>query len=188
MAIETLTHHLRANWGWVVLRGFAAILFGLLAFARPGMTLAVLTLFWGAYALVDGVSTLVAAFRVRPEGGPFWQLLVVGAAGVIAGVLTFFWPGMTAIALLTFIAVWAVVAGAFQVLAAIRVRKEIVGEWRLILAGLVSVLFGIVLLARPGLGALAVIWWIAGFAVAFGVLLVLLGFRLRSLPVAPAAA
>ena len=135
----TMLELLRRNWGWVVLRGVAAVLFGLLAFALPGITLAVLVLIWGAYAIVDGVLALIAAYRVR-DRRPFWSLLIVGLLGIVAGVVTFLWPVMTALLLLMFIAAWAVVMGIFQIIAAIRLRKVIQNEWLLALSGVLSVL------------------------------------------------
>jgi uncharacterized membrane protein HdeD (DUF308 family) len=153
--------------------------FGLLAFAWPAVTLAILVLLWGAYALADGVLALIAAFRVRDRGKPFWALLIVGMLGMVAGLLTFFWPGMTALVLLAFIAAWALVMGVFQIVAAIRLRKVIEGEWLLALSGLLSVFFGALMLLNPGVGALAVIWIIASYAVVFGVLLIALGLRLK---------
>ena len=175
----TMLEHLRRNWGWVVLRGVAAVLFGLLAFALPGITLAVLVLIWGAYAIADGVLALIAAYRVRDQGRPFWSLLIVGLLGLAAGVVTFLWPVMTALLLLMFIAAWAVVMGIFQIIAAIRLRKVIQNEWLLGLSGLLSVLFGLLMFLQPGAGALAVIWIIAAYALIFGVLLIWLGFRLK---------
>jgi uncharacterized membrane protein HdeD (DUF308 family) len=175
----TLLAYLGRNWGWVVLRGVAAVLFGVLAFAWPGITLAALVIIWGAYALADGVLALIAAYRVRDQGKPFWSLLIVGLLGIAAGIVTFIWPGMTALVLLMFIAAWAVVMGIFQIIAAIRLRKEIRGEWLLRLSGVLSVLFGIVMFVQPGAGALAVIWAIGSFAIVFGVLLIWLGFKLK---------
>jgi len=175
----TMLEHLGRNWGWIVLRGVAAILFGILAFVLPGITLAVLVIVWGAYALADGILALVAAYRVRDQGKPFWSLVIVGLLGIAAGIVTFIWPGMTALVLLLFIAAWAVVMGIFQIIAAIRLRKEIQNEWLLGLSGVLSVLFGIIMFAQPGAGALAVIWVIAAYAIVFGVLLVWLGLRLK---------
>jgi uncharacterized membrane protein HdeD (DUF308 family) len=175
----TMLEHLSRNWGWVVLRGVAAVLFGVLAFAMPGITLALLVIAWGAYALADGVLALIAAYRVRDQGKPFWSLAIVGLLGIAAGIVTFVWPGMTALLLLTFIAAWAVVMGIFQIIAAIRLRKEIQNEWLLGLSGVLSVLFGIIMFVQPGAGALAVIWVIAAYAIVFGVLLIWLGLRLK---------
>jgi uncharacterized membrane protein HdeD (DUF308 family) len=175
----TMLEHLSRNWGWVVLRGVAAVLFGVLAFVLPGITLAVLVIVWGAYALADGILALIAAYRVRDQGKPFWSLVIVGLLGIAAGIVTFIWPGMTALLLLMFIAAWALVMGIFQIIAAIRLRKEIQNEWLLGLSGALSVLFGIIMFVQPGAGALAVIWVIAAYAIVFGVLLIWLGLRLK---------
>ena len=178
MQIEML-EHLGRNWGWILLRGVVAVVFGILAFAWPGITLAVLVIAWGAYAFADGVLALIAAWQVRDRGKPFWSLLIVGLLGIAAGVVTFLWPAMTALTLLMFIAAWAVVMGIFQVVAAVRLRKEIEGEWLLGLSGVLSVIFGIIMFAQPGVGALAVIWLIGSYAIIFGILLISLGVRLK---------
>lgn len=174
----SLLHALAQNWWLEVLRGVAAIIFGILAFAWPGITLLTLVLFWGAYALIDGVLAIVAAIK----GGapmPRWWLAIVGIAGLVAGGLTFLMPGLTALVLLTFIAVWAIILGIMEIYGAIKLRKEIEGEWFLILNGAMSVLFGILLLWRPMSGALAVIWIIGAYAIILGVIYVIFGLKLR---------
>jgi len=181
MSIDSMLAHLRSSWGWVVLRGVVAIVFGVLAFTRPGITLASLVLVWGAYAIADGVLALTSGFRIRDGGRPMWQLLLIGVLGIAAGLLTFVWPGMTALLLLSFIACWALVTGVFQIAAAIRFRRVIPNEWMLILSGLLSVVFGVLMLARPGAGALAVVWLIGGYATLYGVLMLAVGFRLRGI-------
>jgi len=180
MAVGMLLDHLARNWGWIVLRGFAAILLGVLAFAWPGLTLAALVLVWGIYALSDGVLALVAAFRIKDAGKPMWPMIVVGLIGIGAGIATLMWPGMTALILLACIAVWAVAIGIFQIVASIRLRAVIANEWLMGFSGLLSIAFGLLMLARPGAGALAVISIIAGYAIVFGLALVMLGFRLKS--------
>jgi len=175
----TMLEHLSRNWGWVVLRGVAAVLFGVLAFVLPGITLAVLVIVFGAYALADGILALIAAYRIRDQGKPFWALVIVGLLGIAAGIVTFIWTAMTALLLLLFIAAWAIVMGIFQIIAAIRLRKEIQNEWLLGLSGVLSVLFGIIMFVQPGAGALALIWVIAAYAIVFGVLLIWLGLRLK---------
>jgi len=145
---------LSRTWWLLLLRGLAAIAFGTLTWFRPGISLAALVLLFGVYALADGV-------------------LGVGVLALLA-------PGITALALLFYIAIWAIAAGVLEIVAAIRLRKEIEGEWLLLLGGLVSVAFGLILMARPAAGALAVLWLIAGFAVVFGALLVILAFRVRT--------
>jgi len=168
------------NWWIVVLRGVLAVLFGIMCFAWPGITLASLVILYGAYALVDGVFALVSAFLGRPRAESWWALLIEGLAGIAVGIMTFAWPGITALVLLFLIAAWAIVTGVFEIVEAIRLRREIQGEWLLALSGLLSVLFGVALVVRPGAGALAVIWLIGAYSIAFGVLFIALGFRLRS--------
>lgn len=166
-------------WWLVVLRGVFAILFGVLAFIWPGITIGALVILFGAYALVDGVSSVITAIMHRQENDRWWVVLLEGIAGIVFGVLTFLWPAITAVVLLVFIAVWAILTGILEVVAAIRLRKEIEGEWALGLAGVLSLIFGIIMLLRPGAGALALIWVIGSYAILFGVLLIYLGFRLR---------
>jgi uncharacterized membrane protein HdeD (DUF308 family) len=175
-------HVLVQNWWALALRGLFAIIFGLLSLVWPGLSLAALVLLFGAYALVDGIFALIAAVR-RAEAHMRWaQFAWEGVFGVAAGVVTFFWPGMTALLLLYFIAAWAVLTGIFKIAAAIRLRKEITDEWALGLNGVASIIFGIVLIVFPGAGALALIWLIGGFALLFGVLLLALALRLRRHP------
>jgi uncharacterized membrane protein HdeD (DUF308 family) len=171
---------LTRNWGWVALRGVAALVFGLLTLWNPAMSLAVLILFFGAYALVDGVFAVIAAIANR-HGEPHWiALLIGGLAGIVIGVCTFLAPGVTATVLLLFIAAWAIVTGIAQIVAAIRLRRLIRGEWMLGLAGVLSVVFGLLLISRPAAGALAVVLWIGAYAVVLGVVLIALAFRLRA--------
>lgn len=173
---------LAENWWLLLLRGIAAIVFGILAFFWPGITLLTLVFLWGAYALVDGVIALWAAISGRVPSmtpGPRWWLGIVGLAGIAAGIMTFAWPGMTTFILLMFIAAWAIVTGVMEIWGAVRLRKEIEGEWLLILSGLLSVAFGIILFAQPGTGALALVWFIGWFAVLFGAVNIALAFRLR---------
>jgi uncharacterized membrane protein HdeD (DUF308 family) len=170
---------LARHWWVIALRGLAAVLFGVLAFVWPGMTLAVLVLLFGAYALVDGILAIVVAAR----GGTDHRLMLglEGVVGVLAGLATFVFPGLTALVLLYIIAFWAILTGVLEVAAAVRLRQAITNEWGLIIGGVLSVLFGIVLIAAPGAGALAVVLLIGAYAVLFGVTLLALSWRLRSL-------
>jgi len=159
----------------------AAILLGILAFAWPGITLFVLVLFFGAYMLVDGIFAIVAAVRAAGEEDRWWLLLIEGILGVLAGLVAFFWPGLTALALLYFIAAWAIVTGIMEIVAAVRLRQEIEGEWALGLSGLLSVIFGVLLVVLPApAGLLSLVWLIGAYAVATGVLLLIVAFRVRS--------
>ena len=173
-----MLHALARYWWLVLLRGIAAIIFGILAFIWPGITLFTLVLFWGAFVLVDGVISLASAF-MGGNMAPRWWLALIGVLGIAVGALTFLSPGVTALVLLIFIATWAIILGVFQIIGAIRLRKEIDNEWWLILSGALSVLFGVALLVQPGAGALALIWLIGAYAIVFGVMLVAFALRLR---------
>ena len=131
----TLLHTIGRMWWLVLLRGLAAIVFGILAWTNPGVTVITLVLFWGAYALVDGVAALIAGWQTKDSGKPMWQVVLVGIVGIAAGIFTFVQPAVTAVALLILIAAWAIVNGVFEIAAAIRLRKEIENEWLLILSG-----------------------------------------------------
>jgi uncharacterized membrane protein HdeD (DUF308 family) len=170
---------LTRHWWAVGLRGLAAIIFGALALLVPGLTLQVLILFFGAYILVDGVMAIVLAVMGRENMRHWGWLLVEGAAGVLFGILTFRWPGVTALILLAFIAAWAIITGVGEIFEAVELRKVINNEWLLILSGALSVLFGLVLLLFPASGALALIVVIGVYAILFGLLLLALAWRLR---------
>jgi len=172
-------HALAKCWWLLLLRGIAAVLFGLLAFIWPGLTLVTLVLLYGAFALVDGVISLAAAFTGSAKPVPTWWLVVVGLLGIAAGIVTFAWPGITAILLVLFIGAWALVHGIFEIIGAIKLRKEIDNEWMLILGGALSVLFGLIVLIAPGAGALGLIWAIASYSIVFGILFIALALRLR---------
>lgn len=170
-----------SSWWALLLRGIAAVLFGVLAFVWPGITLTVLVLLWGAYAFVDGAFAIAAGIRSHGENRRWWVLLLEGILGVAAGIVAFAVPGITALVLLMLIAAWAIVTGVFEVVAAIQMRKYIKGEWLLILAGIASILFGVLLFINPSAGALAVIWLIAAYALVFGVILIALSLRLHGM-------
>jgi len=172
---------LRRTWWMLLLRGFFAIAFGVLTWFLPGVSLAALVLLFGAYAMADGVLGVWSAIAGRKEHEHWWVMLLIGLLGIAVGLLTFLAPGVTALVLLFYIAIWAIATGVLQIVIAIRLRKEVQGEWLLVLGGLASVLFGVLLVVQPAAGALAVLWLIATYAVVFGVLLVLLGFKMRSL-------
>jgi uncharacterized membrane protein HdeD (DUF308 family) len=167
------------NWGMLLLRGIVAIAFGILIWLLPGISLAALVLLFGAYSLIDGILGVWVAIAGRKEHDDWWVLLLGGLFGIVVAVITFIAPGLTAIALLFYIAIWAIATGVLEIVAAIRLRKEIRGEWRLILGGLASVVFGVLLMAHPATGALALLWLIGSFAIVFGVLLLVLAFKAR---------
>jgi uncharacterized membrane protein HdeD (DUF308 family) len=178
---------LARHWWAVALRGaighsprFAiAILFGLAVLAFPGISSLGLIVLFGVFVLIGGIFALIS-LRNRHVDEPSWVLLFEGITGIVIGIATFIWPGLTGVVLLYFIASWAVVSGIFEIIAAIGLRRQIENEWLLILAGIASLIFGILLAIWPAAGALAILWLIGGYAIFFGILLLILGFRLRS--------
>ncbi len=173
-----MLHSMTRNWLALVLRGVAAIVFSLLAFLMPGITIFVLVTLFGFYALVDGVINLIAAFRTGIRD--HWPLLIEGVIGIAAGILTLVWPHITALVLIYLIAFWAIFTGIFEIVAAFRLWRLVGHEWLLLLSGIASVVFGFFVFAVPIAGALAVVIWIAAYAMLFGVLLISYGLRLRS--------
>jgi uncharacterized membrane protein HdeD (DUF308 family) len=167
------------HWWALALRGLAAVVFGILAFSLPGMTLAVLVLLFGAFALVNGVLAIVSA--VRSGGDHLWYLLLEGVVGILAGIAAFTWPGLTALVLLFIIAVWAVLTGILEVIVALRLRKAIKNEWALIAGGILSLVFGVFMLVSPGAGALALVWLIGAYAIIYGITLFALAWEVRGL-------
>jgi uncharacterized membrane protein HdeD (DUF308 family) len=175
MIAKLLSHY----WWTLLLRGTIWVLFGVTVFALPGISLVTLTLMFGAFALVDGIVHLISAFGGRRDDHHWWHLLLAGVAGIGVGILTILAPGVTALALLYYIAIWAIATGVLAIVTSIRLRREIDGEFWLATAGLAAVVFGMLLVARPGAGALTVLWLIGTFAIAFGVMLIVLGFKTR---------
>jgi uncharacterized membrane protein HdeD (DUF308 family) len=169
-------HMFLSKYWWVILlRGIFAVIFGVLAFVFPGLTIASLVIVWGAYALADGVIALIAAISGKTESDDRW---LVGLHGVI--VITLLMPGVTAIGLLIAIAAWSLAVGVLQIVSAIRLRKEIEGEFWLGLSGLLSIVFAFFVIARPGQGALAIVWVLGAYALVFGITMIILAFRVRS--------
>jgi uncharacterized membrane protein HdeD (DUF308 family) len=183
MLLETLKRH----WWVPVLRGVAAIIFGIIAFTHPVMAAATLVLFFGAWVLIDGIFRIIGAIGHRSSDADWGWQLVIGILGIVVGLLTFHAPGVTALALVIYIAAWALMIGVTEIALAIKMRRTIKGEWFLILMGLASIIFACLLFWNPLAGAATLIWIIAWYAVIVGVLEIVFGFRLFSLPV-PAAA
>ncbi len=174
--VSSLSQH----WWLVVLRGVLAILFGVLAFVWPAITLLTLVIIFGVYAIVDGVAAIVTGLMRTRESPRWWVFLLEGLIDIAAGVIALILPELTTLILIYMIASWAVITGILEIVAAIRLRNEITNEWMLGLAGLVSIALGVLLFFQPAAGGLAIVWTIAAYALIFGILLVILGFRLRS--------
>jgi len=179
-SLENLGSLLRRNWWLMLLRGLVAIGFGVLVFAKPQISLLALVYLFGVFVLVDGILGVSVAVHARNELDSWGVLLLWGLLGIGVGVLAFVRPDITALALLFYIALWAIATGILEIAAAVRLREVIKNEWLLILAGLVSVAFGVWLIARPEAGAQAVLWAIGAYAILLGVLLVLFAFKIRS--------
>jgi uncharacterized membrane protein HdeD (DUF308 family) len=168
------------NWLSLAIRGLFAILLGAITFVWPGMTVGALVLLFGGYALVDGVTSLVGAIRASASCERWGALLFEGLAGLVAGGITLFWPAIALFVLVAVIGAWSITTGIFEIVAAVRLRKFIAGEWLLALGGLASVIFGVLVLLMPIAGAFVLALWLGAYASVFGVLLIALGFRLRS--------
>jgi uncharacterized membrane protein HdeD (DUF308 family) len=168
-------------WWVLVVRGAAAILFGVLAFILPMESLAAVVVVFGAYALIDGMFASAAAIAGRKMTADWWILLLQGLVSIGVGVVTYMSPAITAMALLFYIALGAVLVGALQIVAAVELRYELTGEWWLVLGGIVGMVFGALLVLRPTEGALTVLWLIATFAIVWGVMLMIGGFDVHRL-------
>jgi uncharacterized membrane protein HdeD (DUF308 family) len=168
------------NWWALALRGAAAVLFGLIAFLMPGVTLAALVLLFGAYSLIDGVFSIIAGIRAAERHERWWPFVLEGLLSIVVGLIAFLMPAAAAFALLFVVAAWAIITGVLRIGAAIRLRKEIRGEWMLILNGALSVILGILIIVIPGAGLVTLIWWLGAYAVIWGITLITLAFRLRA--------
>lgn len=175
-----MTVVLANNWWSLVLRGSLAILLGIIMLAWPGITVGALVILFGAYALVDGVVSIIGAVKASRSHERWGFLVAEGVVGIVAGLATFAWPAITVLVLVYLIGFWSIVTGAFEIAAAWRLRAHVSGELLLIFAGVISVIFGILLMTFPIAGALAIAIWVGVYALIFGVMLIGLGLRLRS--------
>jgi uncharacterized membrane protein HdeD (DUF308 family) len=166
------------NWWALALRGVAAMLFGIIAFALPGVTLTVLVLFFAAYLLVDGIFALIAGLKAAERHQRWGALALEGILDLIAGAAVVMWPGLTLIVFIYVAAFWALVTGITLLVAAFRLRKQS-GEWMMILAGILSIAWGILVALFPIAGILIWAWWIGAYALVFGITMIILAFRLR---------
>lgn len=166
-------------WWSFLLRGILATLFGLIAIFLPGITLEVMTIFLGAFLVVDGFVSFYVSLKGRGRGLNWGVLLLEGLLGIAVGVFTLIWPGITVLVIVLLVAFWAMVTGVLEIIAAVSLRNEIQGEWLLGLSGILSILFSVILFVNPGIGAVTLIWLIGIYAIVFGVAMIFLGLRLR---------
>jgi len=168
------------SWWMLALRGLLAVLFGVLAIAWPGVTLLWLVALFAAFALLGGAVSAYAALKYRASDEEWWLVLLLGLVGIGAGVIAVLQPALTALVLVLLMGANAVATGVLDIAIAIRLRRTIQGEWLLILAGAVSILFGVMVFLYPGAGALALVWLISLYAILTGILLLAVAMRARS--------
>jgi uncharacterized membrane protein HdeD (DUF308 family) len=171
---------LAKNWWAFAIRGVLGILFGVIAFVLPGVTILSLVIVFGAYAITDGVFAIVAAVRAASHHERWWSFLLEGVVGIVAGVLAFSWPTITVYVFVALVAVWALISGGFMLAAAFRLG-EAQGRWWFALGGAASIIYGALLVIAPMIGALVLTWWIGAYALVFGIAMLVAAFRLRSL-------
>jgi uncharacterized membrane protein HdeD (DUF308 family) len=176
---EAMSALLAQNWWLVALRGVVGILFGIVALVFPGSTMLSLVILFSAYMLVDGALAIASAVRAARRHERWGWLTLEGIANIITGILAFLWPGLTILAFVLLIAAWAIVSGALMLAAAFRLKVDH-GRWWLVLGGVVSLVYGVLLVVAPLIGALVLTWWLGAYALVFGVVLLVLAFRLRS--------
>jgi uncharacterized membrane protein HdeD (DUF308 family) len=175
-----MLHVLARNWWALLIRGIAAVIFGLLAFFWPGATWVAVGILFGAYAFVDGVFAIVSAVRAAQAHERWWPFVLEGIVGLVIAAITFYDVGITIIALYFTIAAWAFITGILELVAAVQLRKAIQNEILLIIGGIASILFAVLMIWRPIAGAVAVIWLIGAYAIIFGITMIALSLRLRS--------
>lgn len=177
----SMADYLYQNRWLIGLRGLLAVIFGVLAFLWPGLTAVALVFMFAAYAILDGILTIAASLRSRVANDRWWVMLLEGIVDIAAGVIAFIFPTLAAIVLVFVVAVWAIITGLLQLVMAIRLRREITNEWFLGLGGVVSILLGVIMVINPGAGMIGLVWAIAGYAIVFGILMIILAFRARSM-------
>jgi uncharacterized membrane protein HdeD (DUF308 family) len=174
----TVAEFLARSWWLMAIRGLIAVLFGVVAFIAPAVTILTLVYLFGAFAMANGIMSLVVAYKA-PKGSRLGGLIFGGIIGLIAGAIAFLMPGITALSLVILVGAWAIATGVMEIVAAVKLRKVITNEWLLVLAGVASIAFGTIVFFVPTAGALALTWWIGAYAIFFGVLLIMLSFKMK---------
>src|SRR4051794_28500521 len=177
--VQAKSAQLVENWWVIALRGLFGVLFGIIAVLLPGVTLATLVLLFAAYMVADGICAIIAGVKAARQHGRWGALILEGVADLLAGAIAFFWPLITILAFIYLAGAWAVVSGALLVWAAFRLHLGH-GRWLMVLGGAVSIVWGVLLFIWPIAGALVMTLWLAGYALVFGIALLVLAFRLRS--------
>jgi uncharacterized membrane protein HdeD (DUF308 family) len=176
---DALSRVLSRNWWAVAIRGVLGIAVGVIAFILPGATMLALVLLLAAYMLVDGVFAIVSAIRAARRNEQWGWLILEGLVDLGAGALAILWPGITVLAFVLLVAAWALISGSFMLIAAFRLNVDH-GRWWLVLGGAASVIYGVLLIVAPLIGALVLTWWFGAYALVFGITLLVLAFRLKA--------
>ncbi|HWL59224.1 MAG TPA: HdeD family acid-resistance protein [Paracoccus sp. (in: a-proteobacteria)] len=179
--MDELVRVMSANWWVLLLRGIAAILFGIVALLLPGLTVFVLLWVFGVYAIFDGLMAVITAVQRRKSDDRWWAWALDGVLSIAIGLMALFWTGATALAFIIWMAIWGVIAGIFRIVAAIRLRNEFKGEWELILSGVLLVVWGVLMAMLPAAGLLSIAWLLGVFAILIGITLIALSLRLRKM-------
>jgi uncharacterized membrane protein HdeD (DUF308 family) len=174
----TVAEFLARSWWLMAIRGLIAVVFGVVAFIAPAITILTLVLLFGAFAMANGILSLILAYKA-PKGSRLGGLIFGGILGIIAGLIAFLMPGITALSLVMLVGAWAILTGVMEIVAAVKLRKVITNEWLLVLAGIASIAFGVIVFFVPSAGALALTWWIGAYAIFFGALLIVLAFKMK---------
>ena len=177
--IDSASTMLAKNWWLFLLRGIFGIIFGLLAFLFPGPTMLSLVLLFSAYMLVDGVAGIISAVRAMRRKDEWGLLIFEGLLNIAVGVAAFIWPGLTVLAFVLMVAAWAIISGALMMASGFRLKLDH-GRWWMVLGGLLSLVYGALLVAMPLIGAVVLTWWMGAYAMVFGIALVVLSFKLRA--------
>jgi len=167
------------NWWLFALRGLVAVAFGIVAIVRPEQSMQALVLVFGAFALVDGILTTSVGISTAPFFNRWWAVLLNGVVGIVVGLMAIFMPDITGRALVYVIAIWALLTGVLQIVVAVQFRHVLKDEWMLVLGGMLSILFGVLLFVFPAAGAVSLIWVIGFYAIAFGISEIVFAFRLQ---------
>jgi uncharacterized membrane protein HdeD (DUF308 family) len=171
----------KRNWWLLALRGVFAIIFGLIALFFPGIALRAFIIVFGVYAIIDGIAAVVIAIQERGSLSRWGWVLFEGIISILAGIVAFVYPGITALALLFVVAIYAILTGILEIVAAFVIRGFAAREWALGIAGVLSIIFGIILFIRPGAGLLTILWLVGIYAIIFGILFIVRAFQMRSL-------
>lgn len=167
------------RWWVLLIRGLAAIALGICAIAWPGLTLLSLVFLFGAFSIIDGIAAIILGFRGEADGTVWWTMVILGLIAIAAGIAAYAWPGLTLLLLATIIAASAIARGVFEIYAAITLRKELDDEWILGLSGVMSIIFGLLIMFRPGAGLIALTLLIGAYMLALGIFAIALALRLR---------